>query len=85
MSKAEQVYLRLSLRNSNGQNIVYLVHRVGMPSSLLQFQLPKLDNNIGRWNILHDFLFSRFSEIDGIAIPKRLQTEFYIGSLIFLK
>lgn len=51
-------------------------------AAIIRAQLPLLDENIARWNVLYDRLFARFSDTDGLSIPERRQQEFYVGSSI---
>lgn len=51
-------------------------------ASILRAQLPKLDENVRRWNSLYDSLHQRFSAMEGVVIPSRKQEEFYVGSSI---
>ena len=54
-------------------------------ASILRSQLPKLEKNIKRWNILYDTLSEKLCEIDGITIPNRNEKESYVGSSIQFK
>ena len=54
-------------------------------ASILRSQLPKLERNIERWNLLYDTLFEKLSIIDGISIPLRNKNESYVGSSIQFK
>ncbi|MCE2518173.1 MAG: DegT/DnrJ/EryC1/StrS aminotransferase family protein, partial [Alphaproteobacteria bacterium] len=51
-------------------------------AAILRAQLPRLEDNITRWNALYDQLHERFSAMDGVTIPPRKQEEFYVGSSI---
>ena len=53
-----------------------------MRAAMLRAQLPILEENLDRWNILYDRLHTRLSAMDGVIIPKRKQEEFYVGSSI---
>ena len=56
-----------------------------MRASILRSQLPKLEKNIKRWNILYDTLSEKLCKIDGITIPNRNEKESYVGSSIQFK
>ena len=56
-----------------------------MRASILRSQLPKLEKNIKRWNILYNTIFEKLCEIDGITIPNRNEKESYVGSSIQFK
>lgn len=51
-------------------------------AALLRSQMPLLDENISRWNMLYDDLHRRIKSITGLSIPDRKQDEFYVGSSI---
>lgn len=51
-------------------------------AALLRSQMPLLEDNIRRWNMLYDDLHRRIKAIHGITIPDRKQEEAYVGSSI---
>lgn len=51
-------------------------------AALLRSQMPLLEDNIRRWNMLYDDLHRRLKAIAGITIPDRKQDEAYVGSSI---
>ncbi len=51
-------------------------------ASILRVQLPRLEENIVRWNRLYQKLFKNLSKVEGITIPDRVDKEFYVGSSI---
>ena len=51
-------------------------------AALIRSQMPHLDENIARWNILYQSLEKGLRAIDGISMPIRPQAEFYVGSSI---
>ncbi len=54
-------------------------------ATILRSQLPNLENNILRWNLLYEALFQKLSSITGISIPLRKNKESYVGSSIQFK
>ena len=48
-------------------------------AAILRAQLPRLDDNIARWNHLYDTLHARFSAMNGVTIPARQAHENYVG------
>ncbi|MEK9925117.1 MAG: aminotransferase class I/II-fold pyridoxal phosphate-dependent enzyme [Alphaproteobacteria bacterium] len=53
-----------------------------MRAAILRAQLPLLEDNLMRWNVLYDRLHARLSAMQGVIIPQRKQEEFYVGSSI---
>ncbi len=51
-------------------------------AALVRAQLPHLDENISRWNKLYDRLRAHLVAAEGIEIPLRSKSEFYVGSSI---
>ena len=51
-------------------------------AAIIRSQMPLLDDNIARWNMLYTALDDALRKIDGISLPVRLQNEFYVGSSI---
>ena len=51
-------------------------------AALIRAQLPNLDQNIARWNMLYQRLDLGLRQISGISLPQRPQAEFYVGSSI---
>ena len=51
-------------------------------AAIIRSQMPLLDDNIARWNMLYNALDAALRKIDGISLPVRLQNEFYVGSSI---
>ena len=51
-------------------------------AAIIRSQMPLLDDNIARWNMLYNALDDALRKIDGISLPVRLQNEFYVGSSI---
>ncbi|MEM8743880.1 MAG: DegT/DnrJ/EryC1/StrS family aminotransferase [Pseudomonadota bacterium] len=49
---------------------------------ILRAQLPHLDENCRRWNLLYGTLEQGLREISGIRVPERPQHEEYVGSSI---
>ena len=51
-------------------------------AAIIRSQMPVLDDNIVRWNMLYNTLDKGLREIDGISLPVRPQNEFFVGSSI---
>ena len=51
-------------------------------AALIRAQLPHLNTNIERWNLLYSTLYSGLKDINGIEIPERKQHEAFVGSSI---
>ena len=51
-------------------------------AAIIRSQMPLLDDNIARWNMLYKALDDALRKIDGISLPVRPQNEFYVGSSI---
>ena len=51
-------------------------------AALIRAQMPHLDENVARWNMLYDTLDRGLRAIPSISLPKRPQSEFYVGSSI---
>ena len=51
-------------------------------AAIIRSQMPLLDDNIARWNMLYKAFDDALRKIDGISLPVRLQNEFYVGSSI---
>ena len=73
----EEVFQKVRLESPN-----YSGRMDHLRAAILRAQLPNLDENIRRWNVLYDHLHQRFSKMDGVDIPARKQDEFYVGSSI---
>ena len=76
-SPAEKIFRKIRQHAPN-----YSGRMDQLRASLLRAQLPRLEKNIVRWNVLYDLLFEGLSNIDGVVIPKRHEKEFYVGSSI---
>ena len=74
---AEDVFQKVRLEQPN-----YSGRMDHLRAAILRAQLPRLDQNIARWNSLYDRLFARFDAMDGVSIPARKQHEAYVGSSI---
>lgn len=74
---SEEVFQKVRLEQPN-----YSGRMDHLRAAILRAQLPRLDKNIERWNVLYDNLHSRFTAMDGVTIPPRKQDEFYVGSSI---
>lgn len=74
---SEEVFQKVRLEQPN-----YSGRMDHLRAAILRAQLPRLDQNVGRWNTLYDHLHGRFSAMQGVSIPKRKQDEFYVGSSI---
>ena len=53
-----------------------------MRAAMLRAQLPEIEKNLARWNLLYDKLHARLSSMEGVTIPRRKQAEEYVGSSI---
>lgn len=73
----EEIFQKVRLESPN-----YSGRMDHLRAAILRAQLPNLDENIRRWNVLYDYLHQRFSQMDGVDIPARKQDEFYVGSSI---
>ena len=73
----EEIFQKVRLESPN-----YSGRMDHLRAAILRAQLPNLDENIRRWNVLYDHLHQRFSKMDGVDIPARKQDEFYVGSSI---
>ena len=73
----EEIFQKVRLESPN-----YSGRMDHLRAAILRAQLPNLDENIRRWNVLYDHLHQRFSKMDGADIPARKQDEFYVGSSI---
>jgi len=73
----KEVFDRIKLEVAN-----FSCRMDNLRAALIRAQLPYLDSNIERWNQLYDRLFVQLAGIDGISIPPRSQSEFYVGSSI---
>ena len=51
-------------------------------AAIIRSQMPLLDDNIARWNMLYNTLDKGLREIDGVSLPVRPQNEFFVGSSI---
>jgi dTDP-4-amino-4,6-dideoxygalactose transaminase len=51
-------------------------------AAMLRSQMPHLEQNVNRWNVLYDDLHRRIDMIPGLTIPARKQDEAYVGSSI---
>lgn len=51
-------------------------------AAIIRSQMPVLDDNIARWNMLYNTLDKGLRAIDGISLPVRPQNEFFVGSSI---
>ena len=51
-------------------------------AAIIRSQMPLLDDNIARWNMLYNALDKALRKIDGISLPVRPQNEFFVGSSI---
>jgi len=74
---AEDIFQKVRLHSPN-----YSGRMDQMRAAILRAQLPLLDDNLMRWNVLYDRLHSRLSAMQGVIIPQRKQEEFYVGSSI---
>ncbi len=74
---AEDIFQKVRLHSPN-----YSGRMDQMRAAILRAQLPLLEDNLMRWNVLYDRLHARLSAMQGVIIPKRKQEEFYVGSSI---
>ena len=51
-------------------------------AAIIRSQMPLLDDNIARWNMLYNALDKALRKIDGVSLPVRPQNEFFVGSSI---
>lgn len=51
-------------------------------AALARDQLPRLDEQVERWNARYRVLFEGFSGIEGLELPRRRQEEHFVGSSI---
>ena len=51
-------------------------------AAIIRSQMPYLDENVARWNVLYDALDKGLREIPTVSLPQRPQSEFYVGSSI---
>ena len=73
----DEVFEKIKLETAN-----FSCRMDNLRATIIRSQMPHLEQNIQRWNRLYDTLFSAFTVIEGIDIPKRRQAEFYVGSSI---
>ena len=74
---AEDIFQKVRLHSPN-----YSGRMDQMRAAILRAQLPLLEDNLMRWNVLYDRLHARLSAMQGVTIPQRKQEEFYVGSSI---
>ncbi len=74
---AEDIFQKVRLHSPN-----YSGRMDQMRAAILRAQLPLLEDNLMRWNVLYDRLHTRLSAMQGVIIPQRKQEEFYVGSSI---
>lgn len=74
---AEDIFQKVRLHSPN-----YSGRMDQMRAAILRAQLPLLEDNLMRWNVLYDRLHARLSAMQGVVIPQRKQEEFYVGSSI---
>ncbi|MEL0076563.1 MAG: aminotransferase class I/II-fold pyridoxal phosphate-dependent enzyme [Alphaproteobacteria bacterium] len=74
---AEDIFQKVRLHSPN-----YSGRMDQMRAAILRAQLPLLEDNLMRWNVLYDRLHARLSTMQGVIIPQRKQEEFYVGSSI---
>ncbi len=74
---AEDIFQKVRLHSPN-----YSGRMDQMRAAILRAQLPLLEDNLMRWNVLYDRLHARLSATQGVIIPQRKQEEFYVGSSI---
>ena len=74
---AEDIFQKVRLHSPN-----YSGRMDQMRAAILRAQLPLLEDNLMRWNVLYDRLHARLSAMQGVIIPQRKQEEFYVGSSI---
>ena len=51
-------------------------------AAIIRSQMTHLDDNIARWNMLYNALDADLRTIDGVSLPVRPQSEFFVGSSI---
>jgi len=51
-------------------------------AALIRSQMAHLDDNIARWNTLYNALDADLRTIEGVSLPVRPQSEFFVGSSI---
>ncbi|MGF1446695.1 MAG: DegT/DnrJ/EryC1/StrS family aminotransferase [Pikeienuella sp.] len=71
----EEVFRRLRLEAPNCS-----ARLDNLRAALLRAQLPRLEDNIRRWNDRYDVLARGVAEIPGLRVPSRAQHEAYVGS-----
>ncbi len=74
---AEDVFLKIRLHSPN-----YSGRMDQMRAAMLRAQLPEIEKNLARWNLLYDKLHAQLSSMEGVTIPRRKQAEEYVGSSI---
>ena len=74
---AEEVFQKIRLHSPN-----YSGRMDQMRAAMLRAQLPEIEKNLARWNLLYDKLHARLSSMEGVTIPRRKQAEEYVGSSI---
>jgi dTDP-4-amino-4,6-dideoxygalactose transaminase len=74
---AEEVFQKIRLHSPN-----YSGRMDQMRAAMLRAQLPEIEKNLARWNLLYDKLYARLSSMEGVTIPRRKQAEEYVGSSI---
>lgn len=74
---AEEVFQKVRLHSPN-----YSGRMDQMRAAMLRAQLPEIEQNLARWNLLYDKLHARLLSMDGVTIPRRKQVEEYVGSSI---
>ena len=74
---AEDIFQKVRLHSPN-----YSGRMDQMRAAILRAQLPLLEDNLMRWNVLYDRLHARLSAMQEVIIPQRKQEEFYVGSSI---
>jgi dTDP-4-amino-4,6-dideoxygalactose transaminase len=74
---AEEVFEKVKLISPN-----YSGRMDHMRAALLRAQLPHIEEKAAQWNARYDLLHRRFSQMQGVSIPKRKQVEAYVGSSI---
>jgi dTDP-4-amino-4,6-dideoxygalactose transaminase len=74
---AEEVFQKVRLHSPN-----YSGRMDQMRAAMLRAQLPEIEQNLARWNLLYDKLHTRLLSMDGVTIPRRKQVEEYVGSSI---
>jgi dTDP-4-amino-4,6-dideoxygalactose transaminase len=71
----EEVFRRLRLEAPNCSARID-----NLRAALLRAQLPRLEDNIRRWNERYQVLSDGFAAIQGIKVPPRAQHEAFVGS-----